>query len=128
MRAGREITREEERSRCGQEHLTFAQGGAFSCGPTRRRGKTFQRRISSGEKYQLFGACRHQLQPLPLHTKRLLNQFSNNFGLIIPALQITEYNSQNNLVQDSVILCSHFSPRPGNSRNSSVFQSQGRNY
>ena len=34
--------------------------------------------------------------------------------------QITESNSQNNSGRDSVILCSHFLPRPGNSRNNSV--------
>ena len=42
--------------------------------------------------------------------------------------KITEYNSHSNSVKDSVILCSRYLPRPINSRNKSVWQSQSRNY
>ena len=38
------------------------------------------------------------------------------------------YNSQNNSARASVTLCSHFLPRPSNSRNISVRQSQSKNY
>ena len=49
-------------------------------------------------------------------------------SLIIPkqfrfgnsSTKVTDYNSQSNSVRDSVILCSHYLPRPINSRNRSV--------
>ena len=62
------------------------------------------------------------------HThKKITELIPKQFRLGNSSTQIAKCNSQNNSVRDSVILCSHFLPRPGNSRNKSVRKSQSRN-
>ena len=49
--------------------------------------------------------------------KKITELIPKQFRFGNSSTQITKYNSQNNSVRDSVILCSHFLPRPCNSRN-----------
>ena len=60
--------------------------------------------------------------------KKITKLIPKQFRFGNSSVQITEYNSNNNSVRDSVILCSHCLPRPSDSRNNSVRQSQSRNY
>ena len=52
--------------------------------------------------------------------KKITKWIPEQFRFGNSTTQITEHNSKNNSVRDSEILCSHFLPRPSNSRNSSV--------
>ena len=52
--------------------------------------------------------------------KKITELIPKQFRFGNSSTQITEYNSQNNSVRDPEILCSHFLPRPSNSRNNSV--------
>ena len=52
--------------------------------------------------------------------KKITELIPKQFRFGNSSTQITEHNSQNNSVRDSVVLCSHFVPRPSNSRNNSV--------
>ena len=52
--------------------------------------------------------------------KKITELIPKQFRFGNSSTQITEHNSQNNLVMDSVILCSHLLPRPSNSRKNSV--------
>ena len=56
---------------------------------------------------------------LPLH-KRITKLIPKRFRFGNSSTKITEHNSHSNSVKDSVILCSHYLPRPINSRNKSV--------
>ena len=49
--------------------------------------------------------------------KKITELIPKQFRFGNSSTQITEYNSKNNSVRDLVILCSHFLPRPSNSRN-----------
>ena len=57
---------------------------------------------------------------LPHYTQKITEVLPKRFRFGNSSTQITEFNSQNNSVRDSVILCSHFLPRTSNSRNNSV--------
>ena len=60
--------------------------------------------------------------------KKITKLIPKQFRFGNSSAQVTEYNSNNNSVRDSEILCSHCLPRPSNSRNNLVRQSQSRNY
>ena len=60
--------------------------------------------------------------------KRITKLIPKQFRFGNSSTKITEHNSHSNSVKDSVILCSHYLPRPINSRNKSVRESQSRNY
>ena len=64
---------------------------------------------------------------VPITHKKITEPIPEQFRFGNFSTQITEDNSQNNSVRDSVILCSHFLPRPSNSRNTSVRLSRSGN-
>ena len=48
--------------------------------------------------------------------KKTTKLIPKQFRFVNSSTQIAEYDSQDNSVRDSAILCSHFLPRPSNSR------------
>ena len=85
---------------------------AFAC-----NGRPLQYRLLCSQAKAFQVQCLTHPQWITITHKKITKLIPKQFRFGNSSTQITEYNSNNNSVRDSVILCSHCLPRSSNSRN-----------